>query len=72
MSQSNQVVVNDKLTVERILRLHQAGGLLYTVPAYPPKDLLVDSEDAQHLAALWDNFNQAKKALDLKIEQLSR
>lgn len=63
--------VPDKLTIAKMLRLHEAGGLLHIEPAYPTRDLLVDTPEAQKLAALWDDFNKAKKALDLHIAELS-
>lgn len=63
--------VPDRLTIAKVLRLHEAGGLLHIEPAYPTKDLLVDTPEAQKLASLWEDFNKAKKALDLHIAELS-
>jgi hypothetical protein len=63
--------VPDKLTIAKVLRLHEAGGVLHSEPAYPTKDLLEDTPEAQKLASLWDDFNKAKKALDLHIAELS-
>jgi len=71
MSQRAQSNVPEKITLQKILRLHKAGGVLHDVPVYPTSAILEDTPEAQELAALWDNFNKAKQALDLKIEQLS-
>jgi len=71
MSQPVHTNVPDKLSISQVLRLHQAGGLLHVEPAFPTKDLLVDTPEAQKLASLWDDFNKAKKALDLHIAELS-
>lgn len=73
MNQVKSVIVseNDKFSIPQILRLHEAGGLLHSQPAYPAKDLLVDTPDAQHLASLWEAYSQAKKALDSKISELA-
>jgi hypothetical protein len=71
MSQPVHVNVPDKMSIPQILRLHQAGGVLHSEPAFPTKDLLVDTPEAQLLASLWDDFNKAKKALEAKIAELS-
>ena len=67
----SQTIVNDKITVKEALRLHEAGGLLHVEPAYPPAQLLEDTIEAQQLASLWEAYNQAKKALDSKINELA-
>jgi hypothetical protein len=67
----SQTIVNDKITVKQALRLHEAGGLLHVEPAYPPAQLLEDTIEAQQLASLWEAYNQAKKALDSKINELA-
>lgn len=40
--------VPDKLTIAKVLRLHEAGGVLHSEPAYPTKDLLEDTPEAQN------------------------
>jgi hypothetical protein len=70
MNQPIHTNIPDKLTIAKVLRLHEAGGLLHIEPAFPTKDLLVDTPEAQKLASLWDDFNKAKKALDLHIAEL--
>lgn len=67
----SQTIVNDKITVKQALRLHEAGGLLHVEPDYPPAQLLEDTVEAQDLASLWEAYNQAKKALDSKINELA-
>lgn len=67
----SQSTVPNRMSIPQILHLNQAGGVLYSVPNYPTKDLLVDTPEAQHLASLWDDYNKAKQSLDLKIAELT-
>lgn len=68
MSQSN---VTNKYSIKTLLSLHESGGILHSEPAFPPKDLVENTPEAQKLATLWDDFNRAKKALDSHIAELS-
>jgi len=55
-------------SLAKILRLHLAGGVLFTKPTVAPADLLEKDPVSQDLAAKWQAYLTAKEELLFSIE----
>lgn len=53
----------ERFTVERLVNLHNSGGILNSRPSIEPKLLMVDTPDAQEFAAVWQDYLDAKERL---------
>jgi hypothetical protein len=57
-------------SLAQIIKLHDAGDVLFTKPAYPTSALLEKDTLSQKLASKWESFINAKTSLTLLIEEV--